>query len=461
MTKDEIYKIIEDAAAKDKTTKAQAVQEFIQAEGNAMAITNVFGRDLKGFYKECATRWPTDAAAFKKAANDWFVGKFFVNDAGLFLDDIQKTDDETAYYHCKVFQQLDKNTKKVKPVKFPNGSLSYIGARTGRGKTTAMISMAVDAVTQDKTTYFFTNEEGTKQIIMRLVKAFLYLDFATGAWPASFDYNDKKCNYDFEPTAMQDLDIERDYTQFIRDTLKHPEMEAKGHELQRHVWASFKKVANLLASRQITIIDGLAQKTFDDLEMTLENIKAGAVVFLDYIQHARKPEASTAQLQLQKLSQTIADAAALKGFVVVSGAQLGRGSMEGVGKNDADKLGEQYFRESGDLEQDAHIIIQIGMQKLPDGTTDDFGCNVSRFYEILKHRDHEQDTSQYRIMDNAGFSLYGCTFDGTLEYFTPMDVPGDKKKKEPSSNGKATKEHKKFDTIPASLRDVIGGPEPY
>lgn len=449
MTKEEIYKIIEDAAAKDNTSKAKAVQEFIQAEGNAIGITNAFGKDWQVFYKECAAKWPTDAAAFKKAANDWFVAKYFVNDVAGFLDDIQRTDDATAYYHCKVFQQLDKDTQKVMPVKFPNGSLSYIGARTGRGKTTAMISMAVDAVTQGKPTFFYTNEEGTKQIIMRFVKAFLFLDYATGKWPASFEYNEKKHTYDFEPMARQDLGIARDYTQFIRDTLKHPEKEAKGHELQRHVWASFRKVASLLASKQITIIDGLAQRSFEDLENTMDKINAGAVVFLDYIQHARKPDAATAQLQLQRLSQAIADAAAIKGFVVVSGAQLSRGSMEGQNKHDADKLGEQYFRESGDLEQDAHIIIQIGMQRLPDGTTDGFGCNVSRFYEILKHRDHEQDTSQYRIMDNAGFSLYGCEFDGTLEYFAPVEIERPAKTKEASSKQNTPAANKSAKVLPA------------
>ncbi|MCF0232617.1 MAG: hypothetical protein HUJ63_10235 [Enterococcus sp.] len=169
----------------------------------------------------------------------------------------------------------------------------------------------------------------------------------------------------------------------------------------------------------------------------MENIKPGAVVFLDYIQHARKPDAPTAQLQLQKLSQTIADAAALRDFIVVSGAQLSRGSMENVAKNDPDKLGEQYLRESGDLEQDAHIIIQIGMQRLPDGDTDKFGCNVSRFFEILKHRDHEQDTSQYRILDNAGFSLYGCLIDGTLEYFEPVTFEKTAKGKGASSKANA------------------------
>ncbi|MCF0224941.1 MAG: hypothetical protein HUK20_11790, partial [Fibrobacter sp.] len=260
MTKDEIYKSIENAADKGNTAKPMAVQEFIKEEGNAMAITATFGKDWQVFFEGCAARWPADAPAFRKAANDWFVGKYFVNDVAGFLDDIKKTDDATAYYHCNVFQQLDKETNKPMPVKFPNGTLSYIGARTGRGKTTAMISMAVDAVMQGKATFFYTNEEGTKQIIMRLVKAFLYTDYATGAWPLSFASNDKKRNYDLEPTARQDLCVGRDYTQFIRDTLKNPALENTGHDLQKKVWASFHKVANLLSLKKITIVDGLTQR---------------------------------------------------------------------------------------------------------------------------------------------------------------------------------------------------------
>lgn len=461
MTKEDFFKLMDEDVAKNKTKPATAVQEFAQLEGNAMAITEVFGKDWRMFYNECAKRWPADAKQFKQCGLDWFRAKFFVNDATKFLERIKTTDDEKAYYHCKVFQQLDKETNKPMPLKFPNGTLSYIGARTHRGKTTAMISMAVDAVQQGKTTFFFTNEESCHQIIMRLVKAFLYADYATGKWPASFMENQSRHNYDIDPTAKQDLLIGRDYTKFIQETLKDAGAENGRHELQRHVWASFRKVAELMQQKKITIIDGLEQRTFDDFETTLEMIPTGAVVMLDYIQHIRKPEnkGGAEYKVLQVASQAIADKAAQRDFVLVSGAQLSRGSMEGQGKYDPDKLGEQFMRESGDLEQDAHIIVQIGQQALPEGMVDAYGCNVSRFYEILKHRDHEKDTSQYRILDNAAFSLYGCIVDEELVYFKKTDVPKDDgngaKAGASGSRKKGTKEFKAFDKTPNSLGEAM------
>jgi hypothetical protein len=461
MTKEDLFKLLDEDVTKNKTKPVTAVQEFAQLEGNAMAITEVFGKDWRMFYNECAKRWPADTQQFKQIGLDWFRSKFFVNDATKFLERIKATDDEKAYYHCKVFQQLDKETNKAMPVKFPNGTLSYIGARTHRGKTTAMISMAVDAVQQGKTTFFFTNEESCNQIIMRFVKAFLYTDYANGKWPASFCENQSRHNYDIEPSVKQDLLIGRDYTKFIQDTLKDAGAENGRNELQRFVWASFRKVAELLQKKQLTIIDGLAQRSFDDLQTTLDMIPTGAVVMLDYIQHIRKPEASgsTANASLQIASQAIADKAAEKDFVFVSGAQLNRGSMDKQGKYDQDTLGEQYMRESGDLEQDAHIIVQIGQQPLPDGMVDAYGCNVSRFYEILKHRDHEKDTSQYRILDNAAFSLFGCMVDDELVYFRPTEIPKDNGTGAKAGAGggrkKGSKEYKPFEgTKPMGINDI-------
>ena len=94
-----------------------------------------------------------------------------------------------------------------------------------------------------------------------------------------------------------------------------------------------------------------------------------------------------------------------------------------------DKLGEQYFRESGDLEQDADTIIQIGKQDIADGAP-------RRFYKIIKHRGCPQDSTVYAIKDDAAFSLYGCFIDpmNNIQKFIAADYKNTKSK---ATGGKA------------------------
>lgn len=50
------------------------------------------------------------------------------------FDEFVKNKNEKSDYKCRIFSIDEKN-----PVIFPKGTISYIGARTGRGKTTALI----------------------------------------------------------------------------------------------------------------------------------------------------------------------------------------------------------------------------------------------------------------------------------------------------------------------------------
>ena len=102
-----------------------------------------------------------------------------------------------------------------------------------------------------------------------------------------------------------------------------------------------------------------------------------------------------------------------------------------------DKLGEQYFRESGDLEQDADTIIQIGRQELADGQP------VKRFYKIIKHRGCPQDSTIYAIKDNAAYSIYGCVIvpdpmGEQLQKFIAAEYKNNKRTAAKTGNGNKT-----------------------
>ena len=374
------------AAKNPGKTLFEYTKEYLQDDGNMHGITQKFGGNINAFYLAMADTCtsPADADAFKALA----VRRFFVNDVAGFLERMRRKDDK-AHYSCNVFMQR-KSQKDMTPVpvKFKQGTLSYIGARTGRGKTTAMLSIAMDALHQGKRVYFYTNEETTDQITMRAIRAQYFADNI-----------DDRGNI----TAVNDDDwtnAVRSHTQGAPGAIHH----------------AIDAVAKMLQDKKFTIIDGLAQRSFADIPASLEILQAGDVVLLDYIQHIRKP--TTQEMgggaadykAMQYASQTIADIAAVRDLIVIAGAQLNRNATQddkgtAIDDNQApDKLGEQYFRESGDLEQDADTIIQIGKQEIADGAP-------KRFYKIIKHRGCPQDSTVYAIKDDAAFSLYACDID--------------------------------------------------
>lgn len=386
-------------------TLFEYTKEYLQDDGNMHGITQKFGGNINAFYLAMADTCtsPADADAFKALA----VRRFFVNDVAGFLERMRRMDDK-AHYSCNVFMQRKSQSDMTPmPVKFKRGTLSYIGARTGRGKTTAMMSIAIDALHQGKRVYFYTNEESTDQITMRAIRAQYYTDNA-----------DDNGNI----TPVNDDD-------WVNAAREHKPGAPEA------IHKAIDTVATMLQQKQFTIIDGLAQRSFADIPASLEILQAGDVVLLDYIQHIRKPNANdigsgaAAYQAIQFASQTIADKAVKKDLIIIAGAQMNRKATDET-DNAPDKLGEQYLRESGDIEQDADTLIQIGKWEKDDG-------RVERFYKIIKHRGNPIDTNFYRIQDNAGFSIYGCAFEpnlnGSCDTLQTIDFP-----KATAPKGKAT-----------------------
>lgn len=393
------------AAKNPGKTLFEYTQEYLSDDGNRHGITTKFAGNINMFYLAMAEQCTgVDADKFKALA----VRRFFVNDVAGFLERMRRKDDK-AHYSCNVFQQRKSQSDLTPvPVKFKQGTLSYIGARTGRGKTTAMMSIAMDALHQGKRVYFYTNEETTDQIIMRAIRAQYFADNV-----------DDHGNI----TAV----IENDWT----DAARAHKDGAPGA-----IHRAIDTVATMLQQKQFTVIDGLAQRSFADIPASLEILQAGDVVLIDYIQHIRKP--TTQEMgggaadykALQYASQAIADIAAMHDLIVIAGAQLNRNATDDD-EHAPDKLGEQYFRESGDLEQDADTIIQLGRQEQDDGKP------VKRFYKIIKHRGCPQDSTVYAIQDDAAFSLYGCAIDplNHMQIFVPAEY---KKTRAKATGGKSS-----------------------
>lgn len=342
-------------------------------------------------------------------------------------------------YICNVFLQNNNKKHEVRPLTIPTGTLSYLGAMTHRGKTTALVSIAMDAIRQNaglkaagnpfSKVVFITTEETPEQIFDRMIKAILYTEQRenkaifnayTGELNGDIDELDERLNaymQDYEPSLIQ----------------------AAPKNLREGIFTSFETLQGYLSDELFAIIDHTQQRTFEELIATIKTLDNNSILLLDYIQHCKSPKdngVNNRQVIIQGESQTLADIAGQKDLVIIAGGQFNRNGNQKEKEADkykADFLDPTLFRESGDIEQDAHLIIGIGQQSIEsDGNGGE--TPPRRFYEILKQRNHPQDTNKYLIADKTLYSLYSCKLSKTekggdiLEYFTEWKPPKPPKK---------------------------------
>lgn len=346
-----------------------------------------------------------------------------------FVDKI-KNQNDNDFFKCEVFKQLLPGGN-VEPLKIPKGTLSYIGAMTHRGKTTALISIAVDALLQDKKVYFVTTEETPDQLIARFIKAFIIAKVV--------DDDQQKLIKCFIKNNLDKV-IEQ---YFKKQYPQEPVKDSPGIAVYRAV----QKLETLFEKGKLIIIDHTKQRTFDELKTLLYTIvDSGSVILLDYMQHLKMPlniPINTRQAIIQGQSQTLADYAGHKDLIIIAGAQFNRQGQT-IGKPyEPDLLDLTLFRESGDIEQDAHLVIGIGKQEQPqnDGTD---AVRVRRFYKILKQRGKPYDNNQYEINDLSQFSFYEVMKEpentNKLQLFTP--TPSEKKASKKTETGENNNIHK-------------------
>lgn len=392
---------ITDGADKAETIK-QGIDEA-QKDGASREAIQAALTELKTKYPQCKAQIEKLILAQNKA---------YICDIAGYLARKQNTEKDSGYI-CNVFKQCNNRAREIKPITIRTGTLSYIGAMTHRGKTTALISIALDAIKQAITAQkeskslhkvvFVTSEETPEQIFDRMIAAILYTEYK--------DTKDGRGN-NILTSDIDEIGNRIDYYlksysggQLIADTPK---------TLQEAIYSSYEKLAGYLNSGIFALIDHTQQTTFDALEILLNTIDNGSIVLTDYIQHLKRIEAdsyiSNRQVIIQNISQRLGDIAGQKDLIIIAGAQFRREGK--TTKTEADKykpdiLDLTLFRESGDIEQDAHLVIGIGQQVLKPNK-DSEETTVHRFYEVLKQRGHAEDSNKYAINDNAIYSLYSC-----------------------------------------------------
>lgn len=236
-------------------------------------------------------------------------------------------------------------------MRIPQGALTIVAGRPGHGKTTMMLNLLTRMIRMypSKEFYFFSYEEASKmlelKLLMNLAGVKLSRDTNTGAY---INYIKEKRGTD--PAIEQALKTLEEYSSSGR------------------LWITDKRLSA------------------EDLASSLAYLAGRDIgaVFIDYIQKVplAKPLQSQRYLELKRVSELLLDQAITLDIPIVLGAQLSR--QAGSGRD----LRLEYLRESGDIEQDANLVIGLVNEAVADldesGTVTFKDADIR--VEILKQR---------------------------------------------------------------------------
>jgi DNA primase len=212
--------------------------------------------------------------------------------------------------------------------KIPQGALTIVAGRPGQGKTTFQLNLLLNMAKArpDRKFYFFSYEEARKWLAIKLIMILAGKTLGT---------------------AGDNLYAYLNYLQQKRGTDKQIE-------------AAIQEFDKLTTSGRLTICD--QSLTAEDLTATISYLaKAGEVgaVFVDYIQKIplQRQTQSQRYLELKRVSELILDRAKREDLAIILGAQLNRAPASRTGEAKRPRL--EDLRESGDIEQDASLVLAL------------------------------------------------------------------------------------------------------
>lgn len=355
-------------------------------------------RELAGIYQ--------DQAEELKKLYPWNP-EFFTRDVVEF-EQYFKTYKPESGYICNVFATSNFDDGKLV---FDRGTMNFIGARTSRGKTTAMVSMTVDALLNDKKVVFATFEETDRQIITRIVFNLAYRLILQ-------EYNDNETNFrsrinltSFSPAKIFQSLIRNnwknaDYNPFKTNVEDQDASDLK--ELSDKLKRAYTDVQGILREGRLMIFNGYLAD-FQNYLDTLANIERGSVVFADYIQKIPTPGRDNGNRyeNIKRMLREIDSTVKKNGIISINGAQFGRTDNK-TNPKIKDSFTDESFQESSDIEQIGEIEIGIGRE--PAKEDEKKGNRKERmFFSVLKNRNGKNDPAmEYDLIDGRKFSYYAA-----------------------------------------------------
>lgn len=250
-----------------------------------------------------------------------------------------------------------------KVARIPAGALTILAGRPGHGKTTLMLNLLhkmMEADEEQRTWYFYSYEMAKAYIVLSLIMLMAGAEL------------DKEHNHGA-------------YGQYFRE----------GRNDNTKINQALKRYQELAGSGRLIISDERLRG--EDLASTIgymaERGDTGAV-FVDYIQKIPIDEArgeSMRYLQIARTSQLLLDQAIRQNIPILLGAQVNRPRATGQGGEGSKYPRLSQMRESGDIEQDAWLVLGLHNPAVARQEQDQDGTpaedeEIQLRLEVLKNR---------------------------------------------------------------------------
>jgi DNA primase catalytic core len=206
--------------------------------------------------------------------------------------------------------------------KIPTGALSIVAGRPGHGKTTFLLNLLVNMLRlyPEKRFYYFSYEESKKAIATKIIMIMAGVEIQRETNYGAYVY----------------------YLQEKRGTNGKIDQAIQEYEA-------------ITSSGRLLISDDMypAEDLANVIDLLAKQGEAGAV-FIDYIQRIPTPSQGQRYLDIKQISDLLLKQAVSLDMAIILGAQLGRGD-----KTIGSKVRLDNLRESGDIEQDANLVIGL------------------------------------------------------------------------------------------------------
>lgn len=244
---------------------------------------------------------------------------------------------------------------------FTPGAITLVGGRPSHGKTTFMFNLLLEMAklyTNDGYKfYFFTYEEPTKNIAVKLINRLTAVDLS--GYFRQYENLAKPTNYEFIKAYLKDqrTDIS--------------ELEKAKNEFRE-----------LVDGGRITVIDkNYSVEELSSLIAYLNSKEQIGGVFIDYIQRMRTDRRTQdKRTEIAHISDQVLQIAKENGLPLILGAQLNRSSAQtGTKKPTLESL-----KEAGNLEEDANTVLSVYNESREKEETED-----GQEYKTLREVDLE------------------------------------------------------------------------
>jgi hypothetical protein len=328
---------------------------------------------------------------------------------------------------------------------FPNGTINLIGARSGGGKTTALISIARDIITttvpqkiessadrakernRRRRAVFISREMTVNDILNRLILSTAWACIKNGEYSH------------FTKEGLEQLEHP---IQTIKETLRerrHNDPQfTPAQGLYNFVWEKYIDPA--LKSERLLMYNALDEES---LENILTNIKIktepGDIILVDYVQllppsttNDAEKYATADYLRARYIVTAIKKYASENDVVFICAAQI-RSTAAKEQRKGADPT-EADFKDSSDFGQAAHSAVIIAREKKPEKGDNKINPKKTRetpelYYTCVKARSSHHLNDEYKIEWVPKYQYMGPG--GKRGEQSPGDEPGS----EPSGNG--------------------------